>query len=211
LGSSPPAPQAGPGDGRVRSSQPKGGRYRTKVEVLRDFLLATREESRKTRIIGTANLNPASFQKYLASCIRLNLVQKSAHGYELTARAEVVLDRIERLLEMSSEVESALVGLNRFLGEGSGAGEVSPTLRFVSRLAWNPGRRPTEDHGTPLPNSISPDRSGGYPASGLAFDWDPGVESTKGMPPRADRSAREATQDERRVAARPYSRSSSRR
>jgi len=195
----------------VRSKQPKDGRYRTKVEVLRDFLVATREESRKTRIIGTANLNPASFQKYLASCIRLNLVQETTHGYELTARAEVVLDRIERLLEMNSEVESALLGLNRVLEECSGAGEVSPTLRFVSRLAWNPGRRPTEELGTPLPNSMSRDRSGGYPTSRLALDWDTGVETTKGVPPRADRSPREATQDQRRVAARPYSRTSSRR
>jgi len=155
----------------LRPRQPKDGRYRSKIEVLRDFLEATREESKKTRIIGAANLNPASFQRYLDSCIRLDLVHATTSGYELTARAEVVLDRIDRLLEMSSEVDSALQSLNRFLGESRAQGEAPSTPRFVSRVAWSQVSEAESPTAPSVANSAT-SRSVAFPLGGFKFWWE---------------------------------------
>jgi predicted transcriptional regulator len=113
--------------------------YRSRVEILRDFLDATRRSGRKTRIIGLANLNPESFQRYLELSLALELVETApGGGYRTTGRAEVVLDSISRLLAKSGEVDSALRDLQRGLdGFASAPGENPVALRYVSRIAWN--------------------------------------------------------------------------
>ena len=50
-------------------SYPADHHYRSKVEILRDFLVAIQESGKKTRIIGLANLNPSSFRPYLRFCL----------------------------------------------------------------------------------------------------------------------------------------------
>ncbi len=113
-------------------------KYRTRLEVLRDFLEAVRETGKKTHIIGIANLNPTSFQPYLDFCLALQLVQETSAGYQLTPRADAVLDVIQRLLARSTEVDAALLDLHRgFNGSKPPGLATKGALRYVSILAWN--------------------------------------------------------------------------
>jgi len=136
----PPAAVRGnadPGSGGCRTFR-VDRQYRSRLEILRDFLTATRDAGRKTRIIGLANLNPTSFRDYLEYSIALGLVQDTSGGYRLTPRADVVLDAIQRLLVRTAEVDAALLDLQRGLeGLPSAAPSAPGTLRFVSRIAWN--------------------------------------------------------------------------
>jgi predicted transcriptional regulator len=112
--------------------------YRSRIEILRDFLGAVRVTGKKTHIIGLANLNPTSFQPYLDFCRTLHLVQNTPAGYRLTPRADAVLDVIERLLARSAEVDAALLDLHRgFNGSNPSRPASGGTLRYVSILAWN--------------------------------------------------------------------------
>jgi len=114
-----------------------GRKYRTKIEVLGDFLEAARQGRNKTRIIGLANLNPTSFQKYLEFCVSLDLIRVTPGGYRLTARADEVLEAIQGVLRESKQADSALYGLQKSLGrlpvDDAGGTAV---LRYVSRVAW---------------------------------------------------------------------------
>ncbi len=113
-------------------------KYRTRLEVLRDFLEAIRETGKKTHIIGLANLNPTSFQPYLDFCLSLQLVQDTPEGYQLLPRADAVLEVIQRLLARSTEVDAALLDLHRGFNGSKPPGLPSKgAVRYVSILAWN--------------------------------------------------------------------------
>ncbi len=135
--SSPRRLGAGPGRRGGLSTQREEAGYRTRVEVLRDFLRAVRQEPKKTRIIGLANLNPSSFRRYLNFGIAFDLVRPTPGGFRLTVRAEAVLDSIERLLAKTAEFESILGELYRSLGGAPlGQGPRSSSHgRTVSRIA----------------------------------------------------------------------------
>ena len=112
--------------------------YRTKVEILLDFLRAVRETGKKSRIVALANLNPASFRPYLDFCLTRELVQETSGGYRLTSRAEGVLKSIQELIARSEEVDAALRELHRgFDAYRPTARSTKPALRYVSTLAWN--------------------------------------------------------------------------
>ncbi|HLN50541.1 MAG: winged helix-turn-helix domain-containing protein [Thermoplasmata archaeon] len=150
------------------------GSYRTRIEVLRDFLRAVGREPKKTRIIGVANLNPVSFRQYLDRSVALGLVRSVGTGYLLTPRADALLESIDRLLAKSSEVESALRDLHRVLGGPSPTlGTRPPTaLRYVSRIAWGevvrPGARPP---GSAV-SSAGPNRSSELSMDDLSLWWE---------------------------------------
>lgn len=112
--------------------------YRSKIEVLRDFLYAAREPVPKTRLIGTANLNPLSFQKYLRICTERGLIESLSGAYVATPRAGPLLEAIDGLILKTSELELAFRTLEGDsqspggLNGGSGHG-LSP---LIGR-AWN--------------------------------------------------------------------------
>jgi predicted transcriptional regulator len=113
-------------------------KYRTRLEILHDFLEAIRKTGKKTHIIGLSNLNPSSFQPYLDFSIALELVKVTPAGYQLTPRAEAVIEVIQRLLARSSEVDAALLDLHRgFNGSNLSEPSTKGALRYVSILAWN--------------------------------------------------------------------------
>lgn len=112
-------------------------RYRTKPEVLNDFLDAVRRSPKKTRIVGLANLNPASFEKYLAFCQAFDLVETFPGGYHLTTKGVGALDALERLATKTSEIHRAVEDLQRILGTPSAVRGGELTLRWASRLAWD--------------------------------------------------------------------------
>jgi len=112
--------------------------YRTKLEVLRDFLRAAQEPAPKTRIIGAANLNPLSFQKYLRLCTEQDLVVAVSGGYVATPRAIPLLEAIDGLMHKTSELEDALRLVEQNAPGGrppDGVG--SNPFRHVLREAWN--------------------------------------------------------------------------
>lgn len=112
-------------------------RYRSKLEVLRDLLAATRHASRKTRIIGLANLNPATFQKYIGFARAQGLVEETDGNYRLTDRAERALGVLQELMAKSNELDSAVQLLERstYLGPIAGWND-GDALRQISRMAW---------------------------------------------------------------------------
>lgn len=123
--------------GRIPRTYDTGHRYRSKVEILRDFLSAVRESDKKTRIISLANLNPASFQPYLDFCLAHELVEVTSVGYRLTPRADGVLEAIQRLIARTADVDAALLALHRGLNQSSAVQAPQRALRYVSILAWN--------------------------------------------------------------------------
>jgi predicted transcriptional regulator len=82
--------------------------YRSRLEVLHDFLDASRRASHKTRIIGLANLNPGYFDRYARFCLDHQLLERSTEGYRPTDRGSEVLVAIRRVLSKTSELDDAM-------------------------------------------------------------------------------------------------------
>lgn len=124
----------------MASRRRKAGRsYRTKIEVLRDFLVATRLGQRKTRIIGTANLNRRSFIRYADFCLERGLIVSRSGGYALTPQADKCIETIDEFLAVRSELSLALDSLDRatrnhLATSGNGTGSKPP----VGNPAWIP-------------------------------------------------------------------------
>lgn len=111
-------------------------KYRTKLEVLRAVLTATRTDASKTRIIGAANLNPDSFRRYLGFALRHGLLVEHNGRYRATPRAALVEEAIDEVLDKASQLELALRSLERSVAREPRAPERSEPLRLVARLAW---------------------------------------------------------------------------
>lgn len=112
--------------------------YRSKIEVLRDFLRAAQAPTAKTRIIGAANLNQASFRRYLRICTDLELIVRAEGGYMATDRAGPLLETIDDLLVRTSELERSLQGLEPNGTGGRGLhGSKTPVFRDFYRQAWH--------------------------------------------------------------------------
>ncbi len=92
-----------------------GRTYRTRLEVLHDFLDASRRASRKTRIIGLANLNPAYFDSYARFCVEQHLLEVTRDGYRTTELAEQVLAAIRQVLSKTAELDGAIRSLDLVL------------------------------------------------------------------------------------------------
>lgn len=112
-------------------------RYRSRIEVLRDFLVAARTAPKKTRIMGLANLNPRSFHKYSRLALELELVTNVSGSYSLTPKAERVLESLDQIVSRSEAVESALSNFRRECSLSPGAETPrGTTLRQASQAAW---------------------------------------------------------------------------
>lgn len=148
----------------------KGRKYRSKVEVLRDFLEATHEQSTKSRIIGIANLNRVLFQRYLNLAVSFDLVAVTPRGYRLTARARPAIEAIDRYLARRNEAVSALHELRRVCHEGRGRGSARSGLpridpeQLLARPRWTEAG--TASSGTPWEGALS--RSGGLKPAATA-------------------------------------------
>lgn len=90
-----------------------GKRYRSKLEVLRDFLDATRSGEKRTRIIGVANLNVRSFRRYRDFCLDRGLIMSTSGGYALTPEADTCLEAIRGVLTKREELNGLLESLER--------------------------------------------------------------------------------------------------
>jgi predicted transcriptional regulator len=137
-----------------------GGRYRSKLEVFRDLLVAARHASKKTRIIGLANLNPSTFKKHMATARAGGLVTVTDGEYRLTVKADRVLAALQQLMAKSTELDLTLQFLEQSgLPSAGHPWKEGTVLRQVSRVAWGDGA--SSSH--PSPASLS--RSGGFAPS----------------------------------------------
>lgn len=112
--------------------------YRSKIEVLRDFLRAAGEPAPKTRIIGSANLNPLSFRRYLKICMDRDLIASVSGGYVATPRAAALLEAIDGLMGRAGDLERAFQELEAPTADGRPAdGNGQGAFRQIYRQAWN--------------------------------------------------------------------------
>ncbi len=118
-------------------------RYRAKIEILRDVLAAAKREEKKTRIMGMANLNTTSIDRYLAYCVEHSLLLPQNGGFQLTARAEQTLEAINLVLSKGSQLNEAMGELVRLAGEtpwGRGGGPILPPTSLPLEIdAAHPG------------------------------------------------------------------------
>ncbi len=115
-----------------------GRTYRTRLEVLHDFLDASRRASRKTRIIGLANLNPGYFDSYARFCLEHHLLEATPDGYHATDLADQVLVAIRRVLSKTAELDGAIRSFNvvvRQEGEGRDLG--GPATEIFGPDDWD--------------------------------------------------------------------------
>jgi len=146
----------------ARGGRP-GGRYRTKIEVLRDIVRAASTEERKTRIIGLANLNQGSFQRYYQLGLSLGLLVPTATGVTATRAADEWLTAVDSILSKSSELSAAIDTLNRLTLPVSGSGGIRTrprashdAVQLLARLAWTDLRSTGRRTGDGLPPLIQP-------------------------------------------------------
>lgn len=85
--------------------------YRTRLQIIRDILLAARNGNNKTGIMRVANLNPAYHGRYILSLEESGYLKKYDSKYYTTPDGEKVLADIERIILLSKEFENALANL----------------------------------------------------------------------------------------------------
>lgn len=144
-------------------------RYRSKLEVFRDLLVATRHASKKTRIIGLANLNPSTFQRHMAIARAQGLVTVAAGGFQLTQKADQVLAALQELMAKSNELDNTIQFLERSGLPPAGTRWSDGTvLRQVSRLAWGETGGPSPSTGSAFARSggVATKSPGEYGPSG---------------------------------------------
>jgi len=114
-----------------------GRTYRTRLEVLHDFLDASRRTPRKTRIIGLANLNPGYFDSYAQFCLEHHLLESVPDGYRTTELAEQVLVAIRRILSKTAELDGAIRSLNVVVRQDADAGGMDvSSARALAGDGW---------------------------------------------------------------------------
>jgi predicted transcriptional regulator len=114
-----------------------GRTYRTRLEVLHDFLDASRRTTRKTRVIGLANLNPAYYDSYARFCRDHRLLETTDDGYRTTELADQVLVAIRQILSKTSELDTAVRSLHGALYPDASARELAaPSVALTHADGW---------------------------------------------------------------------------
>ena len=90
----------------------RGKKYRDKLEIVRDMLLAASVETRKTRIMYQANLSQQLLEKYLTSLLASELIQCNEGIHYLVTRKgkhflQMYDDYLGRCQRISEDIEGA--------------------------------------------------------------------------------------------------------
>ncbi|HTW55487.1 MAG TPA: winged helix-turn-helix domain-containing protein [Thermoplasmata archaeon] len=169
------------------------GRYRSKVVILRDLLDAASRAHRKTRIIGLANLNQESFQRYAALAVSAGLLREEKGYYATTPRAKEWLRAVDSVLRKGSEVSTALASLSRLTRQTlpplpstpEETGEIARQL--LGRLAWAE-LSVLEAEETPAPRPDALQIAARVPPAPLLTERWPGPPRTASPVPTARRA-----------------------
>jgi predicted transcriptional regulator len=88
------------------------GKYRDGLGIIADVLHAAGSGSKKTRIMGVANLSYKLFEKYLGRTVQVGFLQLNDEGYEVTEKGQDFLEKYHafsnRYSRLESELQSAL-------------------------------------------------------------------------------------------------------
>jgi predicted transcriptional regulator len=125
-------------------------KYRPKIEILRDVLVAAQQDEKKTRIMGLANLNWNSLDKYLTYCVERGLLMPENGGYRFTPRGQETLGVIEVILSRGTALDEALRTFARLAGEPAFHSPVATT--FFSGV----DAPPTAERAASLPRNGTP-------------------------------------------------------
>lgn len=87
------------------------GKYRDGLGIIADMLHAAGSGSKKTRIMGVANLSYRLFEKYLGRTVQVGFLRLNDEGYEVTEKGQDFLERyldfVGRYSKLESELQSA--------------------------------------------------------------------------------------------------------
>jgi predicted transcriptional regulator len=83
-------------------------KYRDRLGIIADILHAAGSGSKKTRIMGVANLSYALFEKYLWRTVQVGFLRLNDEGYEVTEKGQDFLEKYHALSSKYSRVESEL-------------------------------------------------------------------------------------------------------
>ncbi len=123
---------------RIASTRGTNGqRYRARVEILRDILKATASEMGKTRLRRSANLNPDSFDYYLAFCIGAGLLEPAGRKFRRTDFGDATITSINRLMDSAKELGLAVQRIGAVPKKDDvPAAPSAAIVRFASMEAW---------------------------------------------------------------------------
>ena len=87
-------------------------KYRDGLGIIADILHAAGSGTKKTRIMGMANLSYRLLEKYLGRTVQTGLLRLNDEGYEVTERGQNFLEKYDgfssRYSKLESELQSAL-------------------------------------------------------------------------------------------------------
>jgi predicted transcriptional regulator len=87
-------------------------KYRDGLRIIADILHAAGSGTKKTRIMGLANLSYRLLEKYLGKTVQTGFLRLNDEGYEVTEKGQAFLEKYEdfssRYSKLESELQSAL-------------------------------------------------------------------------------------------------------
>lgn len=84
------------------------GKYRDMLGIIADILRAAGSGSKKTRIMGVANLSYRLFEKYLGRTVQSGFLRLNGDGYEVTEKGQAFLEKYFAFSSRSSKLENEL-------------------------------------------------------------------------------------------------------
>jgi predicted transcriptional regulator len=87
-------------------------KYRDGLRIIADILHAAGSGTKKTRIMGLANLSYRLLEKYLGKTVQTGFLRLNDEGYEVTEKGQAFLEKYEdfssRYSKLESELQSAI-------------------------------------------------------------------------------------------------------
>ena len=87
-------------------------KYRDGLRIIADILHAAGSGTKKTRIMGVANLSYRLLEKYLGKTVQTGFLRLNDEGYEVTEKGQAFLEKYEdfssRYSKLENEFQSAL-------------------------------------------------------------------------------------------------------
>jgi predicted transcriptional regulator len=83
-------------------------KYRDGLRIIADILHAAGSGTKKTRIMGLANLSYRLLEKYLGKTVQTGFLRLNDEGYEVTKKGQAFLEKYEDFSSKYSKLENEL-------------------------------------------------------------------------------------------------------